>query len=123
MKDVKNFENKKKAVFVFHTTPVFPMGGIFGIQDYSFGKSEKYVDKINKRIEELGLEWEVILDDSRGDIAEIEKKEPEILICASGLQTRFFYGDFKKENIIYLSSLELYSLDNDRVIKFMQSRN
>lgn len=123
MKDVKNFEDKKRAVFVFKTTPVFPMGGIFVSQDYSMGKSEKYVDKINQKIEELGIRWEVVLDESMGEIVEIEKGRPDILICANGLQTRFFCGDFNKENIIYLSALELYSLDNDRVIRFMQSRD
>lgn len=113
----------KKAIFVFRTTPLFPMGGILGVQDCSMGKSEKYVEALNKEIQGSWMRWKVIADESMGEIAEIEKENPDILICVNGLQTRFFCGDFNKDNIIYLSALELHTLDTKRVIEFMQARS
>ena len=108
-----------KAIFLCKTSVAFPFGGMFGPQDFGFGKGKKYVEKLNKCLEERNMNWRVEIDDSNSDADKIEKENPDLIICVNGLQKRFFKKDFNPNRIVFLTSMELYEMEVKRMIKIM----
>ncbi|WP_436667428.1 hypothetical protein [Latilactobacillus sakei] len=89
-----------------------------------FNKKERnFVKKLNNRIDELSMSWQVELDSSIGNISDIEAKNPRALLLKNGLQYRFNTGGFSKNDIYQLGALELQEGDIDGVISFLKHLN
>ena len=76
--------------------------------------------KLNNRIDELSMSWQVELDSSFGNMRDIEVKTPQALLLKNGLQYRLNTGSFPKNDIYQLGALELQEGDIDGVISFLK---
>ena len=86
-----------------------------------FNKKERnFVKKLNNRIDELSMSWQVELDSSFGNISDIEVKAPQAVLLKNGLRYCFNTGSFPQNDIYQLGALELQEGDIDAVISFLK---
>lgn len=78
--------------------------------------NEKYIDLLQRRLDLSHPNWIVKYDDTESDIEAIIAAEAKILVCVPGLRFQFYHHGFKKENIIWLSTMEYASLNLSRVL-------
>ncbi|MFB9769530.1 hypothetical protein [Lactiplantibacillus modestisalitolerans] len=83
-------------------------------------KENQFVEKLNHKLNEVSMDWHIELDNSSGNIDDIMKKNPQVLILKNGLQQRFYKGNFPQERIYQLDALELNEGAINGVISFLK---
>lgn len=118
-----------KAVFIWQISPIFStsgmMAGYGGIQRV---KASRFCKRLQKEIEEKHLDYQVVLDDTNGDVYELIEKNYDVWIFAPGGKTRFFIPTEIREKIegiskIYLEMLEYHNVDITKVVNIISSIN
>ncbi|PSB84878.1 hypothetical protein [Photobacterium damselae] len=109
---------RKLIVFVFKSSPLLGRGTPFTGAIFSWFKEDFYVEKLNRLLISLNLNWIAKVDDTDSDIYQIEKKA-NIIICAPGLKYQFFTNKFNKNRILYLTTTEYYNSDMSNIIKLI----
>lgn len=108
------------AIIVYQSTPMFgrnmlPNNAVLG----NFNQT-KLVTQLNTELLERNLPWEAVLDDSIADIKVIAQ-EADAIICVPGLQKLFDIGNYPKEKVFYLDSLDYHNLQLDNVLNFLEA--
>ncbi|WP_145553814.1 hypothetical protein [Yersinia canariae] len=111
---------KKTAVFVYNSSPMLGRA-LFTPMIFGWNKENKYVKKLNYDLVENGINCNVILDPSESNIEEL-KEVADFIICTPGLQKQLYLSGYDKRRVIYLTTLEYYCNDTDRVIRFINSQ-
>lgn len=109
----------KIAVFVYNSSPMLRRA-LFTPMIFGWNKEDKYVKKLNHDLIDSGMNCTVILDSSESNIDEL-KEVSDFIVCTPGLQKQFYLSDYDKINVLYLTTLEYYCNDTDRVIRFLNS--
>ena len=109
----------KKAVIVYNSEPI--LGNFIPSLIRMDGNVNKYLKTIKEEIDKNGLNCEVRLDDTVGDVSQLISQDYELLICLPGSQKRLLYETQDIEKMLFLNSLEFHSNDTDRVIQQMKA--
>jgi hypothetical protein len=110
---------KKIAVFVYNSSPMLGRA-LFTPLIFGWCKEDRYVKKLNDDLQKKGINCNVILDPSESNIEEL-KEVADFIICTPGLQKQFYLSGYDKRKVIYLTTLEYYCNDTDRIIRVINS--
>lgn len=108
------------AIVVYQSTPMFGRNTLPNSAVLGNFKQTKLVTQLNTELQERTLPWEAVLDDSIADIKVIAQ-EADAIICVPGLQKQFDIGNYPKEKVFYLDSLDYHNLLLDKVLTFLEA--
>lgn len=74
-------------------------------------QEDDYVDAVQAAIDERGLDWEILRDDTESDTEMLRTQGAALLVCLPGLRLRFHRGCFDKSQMIYLNTMEYATND------------
>ncbi|KAF6662402.1 hypothetical protein HFD91_02215 [Enterobacteriaceae bacterium EKM102V] len=97
-----------KIYFVSKPSPTIGRSPLHGIGAGLFGyyNDVNYINEVKRKIESNGYNWDIIADDTDGDIEEIIKKGVMLIVCAPGLRFQFYINGFDKKRVIYLNTFD-----------------
>lgn len=111
----------KKAVLVWEMPMVVGTPSSPAMYLLYHKSAVKYMQKFNRFCEEKGVDWEISLDETHGDVEKLLQKEIDLLIFAPGRKSRsFIYNKELKETKIPIYVLEEQEYRNGEVEKLLK---
>lgn len=111
----------KKAVLVWEMPMVMgtPSSPVMYLLYYK--SAEKYMERFNRFCEEKGVDYEINLDETHGDVEKLLQDEIDLLIFAPGRKFRsFIYNKELRETQIPVYVLEEQEYRNGKVEKLLE---
>lgn len=74
-------------------------------------REDDYIDAVQAAIDKRELDWVFVRDNTESNPEELMAQGAALLVCTPGLRFRFYRGCFKKNQVVYLSTMEYATND------------